>query len=177
MQDNQKRAPYIRRFTGLWIGIALAIATIVGLAFYQTWPLLFPEVAEAAPLDASCDLRTRPCTAVFPGGGSLSFSIEPRSLPLMKPLRLNIEAEGLDVDSVEVDFSGVNMNMGYNRVQLSSSTDSALVTATGQAVLPVCVRNRMAWEAKVMLQTERGLLVAPFRFDTYRTPPPAEDLR
>lgn len=169
MQD-QEREQSKQRSASLWIGGVLLLAAVVGLALYQTWPLLFPEVAESAALDEGCDLREGPCTAEFPGGGTLSFSIEPQSLPLMEPLNLKVEADGLDLDSVEVDFSGVDMNMGFNRVQLLSGADSEVVTATGQAVLPVCVRNRMAWEAKVMVQTERGLLVAPFRFDTFRVP-------
>jgi len=37
----------------------------------------------------------------------------------------------------------------------------------GTGMLPVCVRARMTWEARVLLHTERGLLAAPFRFDTF----------
>ena len=153
----------------LWIGLALFVAALIGLALHRTWPLLFPAVAESAPLDADCDLRAGPCAASFPGGGTLHFSIEPRTIPLVEQLRLDVAVRGPAVQSVEVDFSGVDMNMGFNRVQLSPRQGAEAVHASGAAVLPVCVRNRMAWEAKVMVRTERGLLVAPFRFETYRT--------
>ncbi len=133
--------------------------------------MLFPEIAESAPLDADCDLRASPCVAEFPGGGSIRFSIEPRSIPLVETLQLAVEAQGLEMQAVEVDFSGVDMNMGFNRVLLSPGQGETAAIAAGQGILPVCVRNRMAWEAKVMVQTGRGLLMAPFRFETYRSLP------
>jgi hypothetical protein len=35
-------------------------------------------------------------------------------------------------------------------------------------MLPVCVRDRMTWEARVLLQFPQRLLAAPFRFETLR---------
>jgi hypothetical protein len=37
-------------------------------------------------------------------------------------------------------------------------------------MLPVCVRDRMTWEARVLLTTPRGLIDAPFRFTTASSP-------
>jgi hypothetical protein len=35
-------------------------------------------------------------------------------------------------------------------------------------MLPVCVRERMTWEARVLLHLPDGTLAAPFRFETTR---------
>jgi hypothetical protein len=35
-------------------------------------------------------------------------------------------------------------------------------------MLPVCVRQRMTWEARVLLHYPQRMLAAPFRFDTLR---------
>jgi hypothetical protein len=35
-------------------------------------------------------------------------------------------------------------------------------------MLPVCVRDRMTWEARVLLHYADGLRAAPFRFDSLR---------
>jgi tRNA 2-selenouridine synthase SelU len=57
------------------------------------------------------------------------------------------------------------MNMGYNRVSLHKVQPGRY---EGKAMLPVCVRDRMRWEAKVLVQSPGGYLLGPFRFDTFR---------
>lgn len=146
--------------------ILALLAVIAGVAIHKARPLLNPEPVLSAPLDPSCDLRLGPCTAIFPGG-QLSFEIQPRSIPVLAPLTLRVEVRGLEPSGVEVDFSGVDMNMGFNRVGLQSAGVGGF---EGQGMLPTCVRDRMAWEAKVLVQTPAGLLAAPFRFETIRRP-------
>ena len=152
----------------MWLlGPIMAIA--LGVVVYDTLPLLYPKALMLAPMDPACDLRAGPCTARFASGGIVRFGIAPRDIPVLKPLRLEIELEDLEPKGVEVDFAGTDMNMGYNRVHLERvATDRYL----GEGMLPVCVRNRMTWEAKVMVETSEGYLVAPFRFHTFRSPPP-----
>jgi hypothetical protein len=152
-----------RSTRALWAILGLLFAALVGVALYKAWPLLHPKVAVSAPLDPGCDLRAGPCTARFPGGGEVRFGIEPRTLPPVAPLRLTADLGGLEAGLVEVDFAGADMNMGYNRVTLERTATGRF---EGQGMLPVCVRNRMTWEAKVMLHTANGIWVAPFRFDT-----------
>ncbi len=80
-------------------------------------------------------------------------------------MALDVTITGEEVDSVEVDFAGVSMNMGFNRTHLEATDEGKF---SGTITLPVCVRNRMDWEADVMLQTDMGIIVAPFRFETVR---------
>lgn len=149
----------------LWlIGLGL-LATIVGFAIYEAQPLLNPKPALSIPLDPGCDLRSGPCRALVPGGGELSFEILPRTIPVLAPLSLRVVAEGLESHGVEVDFAGVDMNMGFNRVPLKAVGGGLY---EGEGLLPICVRNRMAWEAMVLVQTPSGLIAAPFRFETTR---------
>jgi hypothetical protein len=149
----------------LWLLILALFGAIAGVAVYKAQPLLNPKPVLAAPLDPDCDLRSGPCRARFPGGGALIFEILPRAIPVLAPLRLRVEAEGLEARAVEVDFAGVDMNMGFNRVHLAPLGDGRY---EGEGMLPTCVRDRMDWEAKVLLQTPAGLLAAPFRFATTR---------
>jgi hypothetical protein len=64
---------------------------------------------------------------------------------------------------VQVDFVGVDMDMGYNRPSL---TEAGPGIYRGEGMLPICVRDRMAWEARLLIGTPAGLLAAPFRFET-----------
>jgi hypothetical protein len=95
----------------------------------------------------------------------VEFGIEPGSIPVLEPLTLWVRAQGLDVRGVEVDFAGVDMNMGHNRPRLEAVGPGEF---RGGGMLPVCVRARMTWEARVLLRTPRGIWAAPFRFDTVR---------
>ncbi|WP_233490291.1 hypothetical protein [Thiocapsa marina] len=155
-----------RRTTALlWVIAGLLLVGVVAVAVYKAWPLLNPTLVEVAPLDPSCDLRAGPCDARLAGGGRVRFGIEPRSIPVVTPLRLAVETTGLNVRAVEVDFAGVDMNMGYNRTALASVGPGVY---EGQGTLPVCVRARMDWEARVLVHTPEGILAAPFRFETRR---------
>ncbi|MBK1700418.1 hypothetical protein [Thiococcus pfennigii] len=149
----------------IWAVTGLLIAALIALALHRGWPLLFPSGERLAPLDPGCDLRAGPCLARFPGGGLVRLAIAPPTLPAAEPLTLRVETEGLAPTLIEVDFAGTDMDMGFNRVALAAAAPEVY---TGRAMLPVCARARMEWEAKVMLHMPDGLWIAPFRFETTR---------
>jgi hypothetical protein len=151
----------------LWVAAALLIAAVIGVAVYKAWPILFPRVAERAPLDPACDLTSSACEVRFADGGTVRLDILPRGIPVVEPLRVEVELTGLPVpERIELDFAGVDMDMGYNRVTLDPAPEPGVYAGNG--MLPVCVRERMTWEARVLLHLPNGTLAAPFRFDTTR---------
>lgn len=142
--------------------LVLAIGAAIGA---KLWLVPSPEASVTAPLDPTCDLHAGPCASDIPGGGRIELSIEPRPIPLLRPLRLVVKTQGLDARLVEVDFTGIDMNMGYNRPQLKQEGERQF---TGQTVLPVCITGHMAWQAAVVVTTPKLKAVAPFRFTTSR---------
>lgn len=142
------------------VALALAIATTVGA---RLWLAADPSATVTAPLDTACDLQAGPCSSAIPGGGRIKLSIAPHPIPLLRPIKLAVTVEGLDARMVEVDFVGVDMNMGYNRHPLKAQNDGQY---TGEATLPVCITGRMAWQASVIVTTGKIKAVAPFRFIT-----------
>lgn len=120
--------------------------------------------ATAAP-DAACNLHHGPCHAIFPQGGKVSLSITPRPITALKPLRIRVQTQGIDAQSIKVDFRGVNMNMGYNRPQLKQV---AAGQYAGNWVLASCGLERMIWEATVIIETPGQKLAAPFPLVTSR---------
>ncbi len=149
----------------LWGTLLALLGAVVAVAVIKVRPLLHPEPFLLAPLDPACDLAAGPCTAHFPGGGTATLEVEPRGIPPVAPLRIAVAIAGIAAGPVQVDFAGVDMDMGYNRVALSAVGPGRY---NGQGMLPVCVRQRMAWEARVLIETPEGLLVAPFRFESAR---------
>jgi hypothetical protein len=154
----------------LWWLVGLLLISVAAAALYKVMPLLDPPLAAVAPLDPACDLRSAPCVSALPGGGQVELEVQPRRIPVVRPLRLTVRVRGLEARRVEVDFTGVDMNMGYNRPELRRVEHGHFA---GTAMLPVCVRARMTWEARVLLHTADGLLAAPFRFDTFQPGVPA----
>lgn len=148
----------------LWGAVAVLALAVAGVFGYKLlWPLLNPEVVAEAPLDPDCRLQEGACTASLPEGGSLTFAIRPRPVYAMQDLKLEARPEGLEVYGMEVDFSGVDMNMGFNRFPLEREGSKRF---TGSAVLPVCIRDRMAWDVTVYVRTRRGRMAFPFRLET-----------
>ncbi len=152
-----------KRKGNLWAIVSLLTLVLLLVVSYKLKDMLKPGVAATAELNESCDLRKGPCTTQLPGGGTVSFSISPKDIPILRPLKIEVKVEGAEVTEAEVDFTGIGMDMGYNRPKLEPVEKQYFM---GKAILPVCVRSKMDWEAKVLLQTNRGLIMAPFRFFT-----------
>ena len=151
----------------LWTIVAFLVLAILLVVSYKLKDILSPEIALVAELDNSCDLRKGECISQLPGGGVVTFSMSPKDIPILRPLKLTVNIEGVEAQTAEVDFVGIGMEMGYNRSKLEANPSSSN-QYTGKAILPVCVRTKMEWEARVLLQTDKGIVMAPFRFFTLK---------
>ena len=138
------------------IGLLLAILGVVG---YKLSPMRNQNADVTLPF-VSCSPVLQPCTMMLPNGHTLDFSIEPRPVKPLQPLLLKVTAEGAEVRSVDVDFNGTDMDMGYNRVSLTRDQQGF----SGQAMLPVCVTGTMTWTATVLLTTPTQRIAVPFNF-------------
>lgn len=139
--------------------LALVLVAVVG---YKLSPLLMPRADATANPDPGCDLQLGFCGAPLPGGGRLRFSLTPRPIPVVEPLAVAVEIDGMAAENVSVDFAGVSMNMGFNRPALAQSGPGRFA---GQATLPVCVTGRMTWQATVLVESGRQRIAVPFRFE------------
>ena len=142
---------------------ALLLLGIAGVVGYKLDNATQKNVAQLANTDPDCELRNGPCHAELPAGGIIKFEISPRSIPLMKPLLLTVSVRDIEVTAAEIDFVGIGMNMGYNRPQLKQVSNNRF---EGSTTLPVCILQRMHWEANLLLETNMGTIKAPFRFHT-----------
>ena len=150
----------LRGLVILFVG-GLAVAAYFGARHWQDAQNTYQRVED---LDGGCELQLGSCRFPLEDGGLVAFSIEPASIPLMQTLELAVRIEGLDVDGVQVDIRGLNMEMGLNRTRLQELGDGRW---GGETILPICSQRRMIWEAAVQLDgTER--LELPFRFETLR---------
>lgn len=149
----------------LWGLPFVLAAALLGGAVLWLRPILVPTPALVAVPEPGCDLPRGPCTGRFAGGGEVTLDVAPVGIPLLRPLTLVVQTRDLVVHAVVIDFSGTDMDMGYNRPSLQPDGAGRF---RGEGMLPACVHPRMTWEARVLLTTPNGLLAAPFRFTTQR---------
>lgn len=143
------------------IGIELiALIVVVG---YKLSPMLMPKVDVTIQPDPQCNLQQQACTVTLPSGGLVELSMAPRPIPMVKPFEVAVTTTGFSPARVEVDFTGIDMNMGYNRPQLSARSDGRF---SGEATLPVCITGMMDWQATVLIETGSERIAVPYRFSS-----------
>lgn len=145
--------------------VLIDVSVVLGIALIGvvTWRLQ-PRPDLSLPV-SPCNLNLQTCSVDLPQGGRMELGMEPRPIPTLRPIKLDMKLSGLDPEEVEVDFAGVSMNMGFNRPQLAAAGAGRY---TGEATLPVCVTGAMEWQATALLHTRRGTVSVPFRFEAGR---------
>ena len=143
--------------------IGLELIALVVVIGYKMSPILLPKADLTALPDPACDLQKQACAASLPSGGSIKLSLGNRPVPLVKPFAVEVVAKGIQPARIAVDFSGVEMNMGYNRPELQPSGAGRFV---GEATLPVCITGQMDWQATVLVEAGSQRIAVPFRFTT-----------
>lgn len=146
----------------LLIVLALALVAVIG---YLASPLLLPRSDVGIAPVAGCDLNRGACAATLAGGERIELSLWPRPVPVVRPMKIEATLTGFGaerIDTVAIDFAGVTMNMGYNRISLAPAGAGHYI---GEATIPVCVSGRMAWRATLIVTAERRTISVPFPFD------------
>jgi len=143
------------------IGIELiALIVVVG---YKLSPMLLPKADVTVFPDPACNLQKENCVVNLPAGGKIELSLGARAVPLVKPFGIEVTASGFAPGRVEVDFVGVDMNMGYNRPELVPRGEGRF---NGEATLPVCITGHMDWQATVLVDAGDQRIAVPYRFST-----------
>jgi hypothetical protein len=139
--------------------VALALIAVVG---YKYSPLLLPKADLTLTPTEGCDLNQQTCHTDMPGGGRIELAIAPHPVPVIQPLQVTATIVGATPNKVELDFQGVVMEMGFNRLTLLPAGNGRY---TGATTIPVCVTGRMLWRATLMLETDRQRIAVPFLFE------------
>lgn len=115
------------------------------------------------PGDSECNLHTDSCTAKM-GNAQVSLKISPHPIPIARPLGIEVDVENLEVQKIELDISGINMYMGYNRVSLSSMNPNRYV---GTSMLAFCTSQKMLWQITLIIHQADGTQIQiPYTLET-----------
>ncbi|ASC92481.1 hypothetical protein [Sulfurospirillum diekertiae] len=112
--------------------------------------------------DPACDLHKSACDVTLSDGSLLRLDIEPKSIPLMKPLHFKVTTPS-DLPTIEIKLFATNMNMGLHTINL---TKTATGIFEGEGMLPTCIMGNMIWQTNVILNQNKHSLGAVFSFKT-----------
>ena len=143
--------------------IGLELIALVVIVGYKLSPMLLPKADVTVQPDPVCNLQREACSVALPSGGRIQLTMGTRPVPLVKPFEVQVTTTGLSPSRVEIDFAGVDMNMGMNRPQL---TERGTGNYTAEVTLPVCITGQMDWQATVLLESGNERIAIPYRFST-----------
>lgn len=149
----------------LWSVVGVLLLTVVALLSYLQFFQQNQEVIERAELNPDCQITAFPCTVQLEDSGSVQLNISPQPVEVMKPLDVRVELKNIKAEKVVAQFNGTGMNMGINRYIFNHQPDGGY---TANVTLPICVRNRMEWNAEIHLETEQGIVVVPYKFESIK---------
>lgn len=111
----------------------------------------------------TCDLHKESCSA---GRGvvSLELDLGTKPVPIAKNFVATVNLAGIKPEKVELDITGVNMYMGFNRVTLKEVGEGVY---QGSSMLAFCTNEKMIWQVGVLLHLEDGTKqLVPFELIT-----------
>ncbi|AHF00641.1 hypothetical protein THIAE_01655 [Thiomicrospira aerophila AL3] len=118
------------------------------------------------PLLTDCDLHQQACLATSPDQTQqVELALSPQPIPIARPIEASVQLHGFeDVTKVELDIAGINMYMGYNRVNLHAQPNNMFA---GQTMLAFCTNEVMQWQVTLLIHHSDGQVSqVPFLLET-----------
>ncbi|MCC5881892.1 MAG: hypothetical protein JJU25_04555 [Halomonas sp.] len=158
------------RFPGLRLLILATLLTLCVALWYLTSHLLRGgNDVDWHPATFPCELQRGECSAPLGEGRTLTLDVDARNgIRALELLPLEVRVDGVEAQTVRVDFVGHDMDMGLHRFPLSKQ-DKGRFEGVGQ--VPICTESVMRWQARVVVETPEGRLGSRFDFTVERSRP------
>jgi hypothetical protein len=143
--------------------IGLLLIALVVVVGYKLSPLLLPRADVVVQPDPACNLQRQACAVSLPAGGAVELAMGTRPIPMVKPFEVQVTTSGFSPGRVEVDFAGIEMNMGLNRPELAAHGNGRFAA---QVTLPVCITGAMDWQVTVLIENGGERIAIPWRFSS-----------
>lgn len=115
------------------------------------------------PMNSQCDLHQQACVTQS-AEQSVRLKLLPNPVPIARPLTVEVNLKHIEAESVKLDISGINMYMGYNRIQLATPNNQDWF---GTSMLAFCTNEVMEWQITVMITQKDGTeLQVPYKLVT-----------
>jgi len=143
--------------------IGLLLIALVVVVGYKLSPLLLPRADMVVQPDPACNLQRQACAVTLPAGGTVELAMGTRPIPMVRPFEVQVATSGFSPSRVEVDFAGIEMNMGLIRPELAARGNGRFAA---QVTLPVCITGAMDWQVTVLIENGGERIAIPYRFSS-----------
>jgi len=116
-----------------------------------------------AKQDTNCNLHNGACKITLGDGSSITLSIYPKDIPLMKPLKFSVKTKGIKLDKLQLKLYATNMNMGLTQTTLKKIKSNLYEE---NITLSSCIKGGMIWNANIIANKAQKSLGATFEFKT-----------
>lgn len=110
-----------------------------------------------------CDLHKSACNLTIQDGTTFTLEVEPKEIPLMKPLKFTLKSNNPDLKNLHLNIYATNMFMGEFNLPLRNK-GNGLYEAIG--TLPTCPVGNMQWNADIRIEKLNETIGARFQFKT-----------
>ncbi|MGJ7458207.1 hypothetical protein ACR80S_09480 [Halomonas sp. MA07-2] len=160
--------PAISRPPLLRLLVLFTLGTVaVALWYLTSYSLRVSDDVRWFPEETGCELSLGACRAALGEEGSLTLDLgaggEIRALEI---LPMTVALEGVEAESVAVDFIGRDMDMGLHRYPLAQQVDGVF---RGEGQVPFCTETKMPWRARVIVTSGERRLGSGFNFEVERS--------
>ncbi|MDD3344314.1 MAG: hypothetical protein PHR87_12155 [Sulfurospirillaceae bacterium] len=110
-----------------------------------------------------CNLNVERCETALSDRSHLTLEIEPKPVPLMKPITFKVTIEDASLSFIEATLFATNMNMGLHTFKLFNKGNGLY---EGEGMLPTCIVGNMIWQTNIVLNKPSQSIGATFFFQT-----------
>jgi len=142
--------------------VLLIVAGYFTLDFNKIYQSLKGEVRYITQ-NEQCDLHQTSCTVKIQDGTEFTLSVEPKTIPLMKPLKFTIKSNNKNLENLTLSIYATNMFMGEFNLPIKN-----LGNGNYEAIgtLPTCPVGNMQWNADIKIEKATENIGARFQFKT-----------
>lgn len=144
------------------IGI-LAIVLGYFLVDFNNLYQSFKGEAKFTVQDKTCNLHEGSCKIKIADGTSFELSVEPKAIPLMKPLTFLLKSNNPNLENLHLNIYATNMFMGEFNLPLKNLGNG---NYEAKGTLPTCPVGDMQWNADIRVEKLNETIGARFQFKT-----------
>lgn len=162
MSDKKPITPEQRRSAQKKLAIVggVVIALLVINFGYQLWRHYYAK--PQAISEQKCDLHSSPCTIILPKNRSITFGIEPKTIPVGKTIKMNVALANIKAEKVAVFLLALKTNQ-QNKQFMMSSNDG--INYSAETTLNKTANPNQQWMAMVVARTKDETIGIPFKFN------------
>lgn len=141
------------------ISIVLGYFLIDFNALYQS----LKGEAKFVTQDKNCILQKEACSIKIQDGTTFTLLVEPKEIPLMKPLKFTITSNNPNLKNLHLNIYATNMFMGEFNLPIKNLGDGKY---EANGTLPTCPVGNMQWNADIRVEKLNEIIGARFQFKT-----------